>query len=103
MRFLGVAAISLMFIVSGALANEENASTKAADTAMGMTIHGDAAAAVGLYLMPWSNEQVSDIDRPPRLLKEEIAEVDANDFKRQAEWDEVRREYQIWRLQRNNW
>lgn len=103
MRCHGVATISLALIVNSALANGEGASTKATETAMGMTIHGDSAAAVGLYLMPWSNEKLSDIDRPPRLLKEEIAEVDVGDFKRQAEWDLVRREYQIWRLQRNNW
>lgn len=103
MRCFGVVILSLMLIVNGALANSEGAPATTTETKMGMTIHGDEAAAVGLYLMPWSNENLSDIDRPPRLLKEEIAEVDMSDFKRQAEWDQARREYQIWRLQRNNW
>lgn len=73
------------------------------DVVMGMTVHGDVAAAVGLYLMPWKNEELSDIDRPPRLLDEDIAVIDAEEFIHQAEWEQAKRDYQLWRLQRNNW
>lgn len=97
-----VLALSTM-LVSVAFAANDGAAELSRDIAMGMTVHGDAAAPVGLYLMPWSNEEVSDIDRPPRLLSENIAAVDVDNFKTMAEWDLARRDYQIWRLQRNNW
>ncbi|CAA0094794.1 Uncharacterised protein [Zhongshania aliphaticivorans] len=78
-------------------------SSSNSDVVMGMTVHGDVAAAVGLYLMPWKNEELSDVDRPPRLLDENIAVIDAEEFIHQAEWEQAKRDYQLWRLQRNNW
>jgi hypothetical protein len=93
---------SLVFISPVFAAGEDNTNIPD-NVAMGMTVHGDAAAAVGLYLMPWSNEQASDVDRPPRLLSENVEAVDSQNFKQVAEWDQARRDYQIWRLQRNNW
>ncbi|MBW2942298.1 hypothetical protein [Zhongshania aquimaris] len=92
----------LMLLCTSGLAAGD-ADREVNNVSMGMTVHGDAAAAVGLYLMPWSNEQVSDIDRPPRLLSENIEQIDVGEFRKMAEWDQARRDYQIWRLQRNNW
>ena len=65
----------LMLLCTSGLAAGD-ADREVNNVSMGMTVHGDAAAAVGLYLMPWSNEQVSDIDRPPRLLSENIEQID---------------------------
>lgn len=93
---------ALMFITSAAVANDES-HTLTKEVEMGMTVHGDTAAAVGLYLMPWSNERASDIDRPPRLLSENFEAVDPVKFKLKSEWHQARRDYKIWRLQRNNW
>ena len=93
---------SFIFLSTASLASDDDG-REANNVTMGMTVHGDAAAAVGLYLMPWSNEQVSDIDRPPRLLSENIEQLDVDEFQKMAEWDRARRGYQTWRLQRNNW
>ena len=92
----------LMLLCTAALAAGDT-DRELNNVSMGVTVHGDAAAAVGLYLMPWSNEQVSDIDRPPRLLSENVEQLDVGEFRTMAEWDQARRDYQMWRLQRNNW
>jgi|TARA_R110001583_G_scaffold14187_9_gene59664 hypothetical protein len=70
---------------------------------MGMTIHGDDEAAVGLYLMPWGEEPVSDIDRPPQLIDEGPQQINPEEFQRYAEWHQAHRAYRLWRLQSNNW
>ncbi len=70
---------------------------------MGMTIHGDDEAAVGLYLMPWGEEPVSDIDRPPQLIDEGPQQINPEEFQRYAEWHQAHRAYRMWRLQSNNW
>ncbi|GAA4106700.1 hypothetical protein [Zhongshania borealis] len=70
---------------------------------MGMTIHGDDEAAVGLYLMPWGEEPVSDIDRPPQLIDEGPQQINPEEFQRYAEWHQAHRAYRLWRLQSDNW
>ncbi|MDF1691228.1 MAG: hypothetical protein P1U47_02560 [Zhongshania sp.] len=74
-----------------------------AEPAMGVTIHGSDEAAVGLYLMPWGEEPMSDLDRPPQLIDEGPQTVNAEEFQRYAEWYQAHRSYRYWRLQRNNW
>mgnify|MGYP003646790516 CR=1 FL=1 len=74
-----------------------------AEQQMGMTIHGDDEAAVGLYLMPWGEEPVSDIDRPPQLIDEGPQLINPEEFQRYAEWHQAHRAYRFWRLQSNDW
>jgi len=75
----------------------------AAEQEMGVTIRGDDEAAVGLYLMPWGEEPVSDIDRPPQLIDESPKSINVDEFQRYAEWQQAHRAYRYWRLQSNNW
>ena len=81
---------------------EENASNGASEQQMGVTIHGDDESAVGLYLMPWGEEPMSDIDRPPQLIDEGPRPINAAEFQRYAEWYQAHRAYRYWRLQSNN-
>ncbi|WP_373096090.1 hypothetical protein [Zhongshania sp.] len=75
----------------------------AAGQEMGVTVHGESEAPVGLYLMPWGEEPVSDIDRPPQLIDESPQVIDPEEFQRYAQWYQAHRAYRYWRLQRNNW
>ncbi|MEX1669733.1 hypothetical protein AB4876_12505 [Zhongshania guokunii] len=93
-------AMTLALQVSAELAVGTASST---EPAMGVTIHGTDEAAVGLYLMPWGEEPVSDLDRPPQLIDEGPQVINAEEFQRYAEWYQARRSYRYWRLQRNNW
>ena len=69
----------------------------------GTRIYGANESSTGLFLMPWEKSELSDIDRPPRLLNEKAQQVDADSFYRYLEWQEARSAYRRWRLQRNNW
>jgi hypothetical protein len=69
---------------------------------VGTTIIGEEEAAIGLYLMPWSEEPMGDVDRPPRLLDEPLDPIDTAQYRRQAEWYRAQVSYRKLRLQHGN-
>ena len=53
----------------------------------GTTVIGDVEAPIGLYIMPWRQSQAqAGLDRPARLLDEELLPLDPDVFKRQVEY-----------------
>ena len=96
--------LTAFFFVGTAVAEttEDMPALPAATTLdMGTTIIGDNEAAVGLFLMPWSEEPMGDVDRPPRLLEERLEPINAAHFKREAEWRRAQADYRSRRLQAN--
>lgn len=69
---------------------------------IGTTIIGEEEAAIGLYLMPWSEEPMGDVDRPPNLLDEPLEPIDTAQYRRQVEWYRAQVSYQKLRLQHGN-
>lgn len=72
-------------ILAGALLGFAASAQSGPDT--GSTIVGDQEAAIGLYLMPWREEPVSDLDRPPRRL--ELLPAPPEDVRAQAKTAET--------------
>lgn len=57
---------------------EGSASVAAANGAgTGTTIFGRQDSSVGLYLLPWKEDQASDLDRPPQHWTPQGAEADS--------------------------
>ncbi|MFC4253334.1 hypothetical protein [Sinimarinibacterium flocculans] len=53
----------------------------------GTTIIGERESPIGLYIMPWRDARPEpDMDRPARLLQEELLPVDEQVFVRQIEY-----------------
>ncbi|MES0872409.1 hypothetical protein [Sinimarinibacterium thermocellulolyticum] len=53
----------------------------------GTTIIGERESPIGLYIMPWREARPqADMDRPARLLQEELLPVDEQVFVRQIEY-----------------
>lgn len=70
--------------VGGGLPQSEPART-AGDA--GTTIIGERESPIGLYIMPWRDARPeTDMDRPARLLQEELLPVDEHVFVRQIEY-----------------
>lgn len=56
----------------------------------GTTLVGERESPIGLYLTPWKNSQAEqDIDRPARLLQEEMLPIDEDVFIRNLEYYEA--------------
>jgi hypothetical protein len=54
---------------------------------VGTTIIGDTESPIGLYITPWRESNAEkDIDRPARLLQEEMLPIDKDVFERQIEY-----------------
>jgi len=57
---------------------------------VGTNIIGDRESPIGLYITPWRNaEAEKDIDRPARLLQEQMLPIDRDVFGRQLEYHEA--------------
>lgn len=55
--------------------------------AEGTTIIGDDESPIGLFIMPWRESHAEkNIDRPARLLQEEMLPIDKDVFERQVEY-----------------
>lgn len=53
----------------------------------GTTVVGEREAPIGLYIMPWRQSQAEGgLDRPARLLDEELRPLDPEVFRRQVEY-----------------
>lgn len=53
----------------------------------GTTIVGDSESPIGLYITPWKDEYAErGLDRPARLLDEELQPIDKATFARQVEY-----------------
>lgn len=53
----------------------------------GTTVVGERETPIGLYIMPWRQSQAEDgLDRPARLLDEELRPLDPEVFRRQVEY-----------------
>ena len=53
----------------------------------GTTIIGDNESPIGLYITPWRESHAEkNIDRPARLLQEEMLPIDKDVFERQVEY-----------------
>lgn len=53
----------------------------------GMTVIGEKEAPIGLYIMPWRQSQAATgLDRPARLLDEQLLPLDPEVFRRQVEY-----------------
>lgn len=53
----------------------------------GTTIIGEDESPIGLYIMPWRESRPEkDVDRPARLLQEEMLPIDKGVFERQVEY-----------------
>lgn len=51
---------------------------------------GEQESPIGLYIMPWRESPAErDIDRPARLLQEEVLPIDRTVFERQLEYYEA--------------
>lgn len=56
----------------------------------GTTIIGEQESPIGLFITPWRNAHAEkDIDRPARLLQEELLPIDQGVFVRQLEYYEA--------------
>lgn len=56
----------------------------------GTTIVGERESPIGLFITPWRNASAEqDIDRPARLLQEELLPIDEQVFVRQVEYYEA--------------
>lgn len=56
----------------------------------GTTIVGERESPIGLFITPWRNAFAEkDIDRPARLLQEELLPIDEKVFVRQVEYYEA--------------
>lgn len=54
----------------------------------GTTVVGEKEAPIGLYIMPWRQSQAeSGLDRPARLLDEQLMPLDPEVFRRQVEYN----------------
>jgi hypothetical protein len=63
------------------------AKPSAAGHEVGTTIIGDNESPIGLYITPWRESHAEkDIDRPARLLQEEMLPIDKDVFERQVEY-----------------
>ena len=61
--------------------------TRSAADGAGTTIIGERESPIGLYIMPWRESlPESGMDRPARLLQEELLPVDEQVFVRQIEY-----------------
>lgn len=80
------------------MAAEAGAEQKAGGEA-GTTIVGEREAAVGLYLLPWQEENRSDIDRPPVLYRGLTEKIDAPHFVDRVASDEAEAAYRRVRLE----
>jgi hypothetical protein len=55
--------------------------------APGMAIIGDQESPLGLYIMPWRQSAAeSGLDRPARLLEDQLMPLDPDVFRRQVEY-----------------
>lgn len=53
----------------------------------GTTVVGERETPIGLYIMPWRQSEVQGgLDRPARLLDEELRPLDPEVFRRQVEY-----------------
>jgi hypothetical protein len=53
----------------------------------GTTVVGEREAPIGLYIMPWRQSQAEGgLDRPARLLDEQLMPLDPEVFRRQVEY-----------------
>jgi len=71
-----------------ALDTSAKANTKSAGSGLGTTvITGEGESPLGLYLTPWRDSRPEkDIDRPARLLQEDMRPIDQDVFERQVEY-----------------
>jgi hypothetical protein len=54
---------------------------------MGITVQIEKESPIGLYITPWRNATAQkDIDRPARLLQEQMLPIDEDVFERQVEY-----------------
>ena len=54
---------------------------------MGITVQIEKESPIGLYITPWRNATAEkDIDRPARLLQEQMLPIDEDVFVRQVEY-----------------
>ena len=67
----------------GSLA-EAPASAPPPYAAIGTTVVGERDTALGLSIAPWKEEYAGDMDRPPALLDEPLAPIDARSFQEQV-------------------
>jgi hypothetical protein len=66
------------------------AMSKVSEPQVGTNIIGDRESPIGLYITPWRNaEAEKDIDRPARLLQEQMLPIDRDVFGRQLEYHEA--------------
>jgi len=81
---LGAAAQDELPAIGGS-APAKPQSTKA--PASGTTIIGERESPIGLYITPWRDARPeADIDRPARLLQEDLRPIDEKVFLRQVEY-----------------
>lgn len=58
-----------------------------AGSSAGTTIIGERESPIGLYITPWRDARAEDdIDRPARLLQEELRPIDETVFLREVEY-----------------
>lgn len=71
-----------------ALDTTAKSSATAAGSGLGTTvITGEGESPLGLYLTPWRDSRPEkDIDRPARLLQEDMRPIDKDVFERQVEY-----------------
>jgi len=63
---------------------------KVSEPQVGTNIIGERESPIGLYITPWRNaEAEKDIDRPARLLQEQMLPIDRAVFGRQLEYHEA--------------
>ena len=84
----GLMAALLPMMLVGAAAAADPVAPEAAGTA-GTTIVGEREAAVGLYLLPWQEENRSELDRPPILYRGVSSAIDARHFADRVASDEA--------------
>jgi hypothetical protein len=60
----------------------------------GTTVVGEREAPIGLFIMPWRQSQAEGgLDRPARLLDEELRPLDPEVFKRQVDYNRALSEH----------
>ena len=86
-RGFGVMAALLPTMLAAAVAAADPVAPEAGTA--GTTIVGEREAAVGLYLLPWQEENRSELDRPPLLYRGVSSAIDARHFADRVASDEA--------------
>jgi hypothetical protein len=81
-----------LLLCAGASPAAQDDERPAADD-IGTRIIGERETAAGLFVSPWKEAPISDLDRAPRPYDVPLEPIDVQRFRRLADYDQAAREY----------